>query len=662
MLSQLVDALLPGVPASPEGAAYPAGTAIGVDRTVQEIAEGLPEGHRRAFATLLRAVDSPWLNLVLSGRPVRFSRLSAAERQRYLRSMAESRLAVKRKGFQAVKQIALGAYYSEPVPGGGHPLWSRIHYAPAASAGVAPDPLADVGPVRPDGDLEESADVCVIGSGAGGSVIAARLAEAGFRVVVLEAGEWFDARAYPRVEREAHDRLYLGRGIVPTRDAAFGLLAGEAVGGGTAVNWMACLPPLPIARREWAREGGMAGIDGPEFDRAYATVVDRLAVSTRESDVNPSNDALRRGSAALGYREGVDWRVIPRNAQGCRSRCGSCMFGCPYDGRRSTTVTYLADALRAGTRLYASTRAERLRVEGGRARGVDAVYAAGGRRHRIVVRSRAVVVAAGGLQTPALLLRSGVRGPGVGRGLRLDPTTALVGEFAGPVRTWEGPLQTIAVHRFQRSDAEEHGPWIEVAPAHPGLAATAVPWIGAEDHRRLMERLEHVATPIVLVRDVGEGRVSIDSAGRPVFDYTLTTRDRRNLLRGMVESARILRAAGATRLLSLQTPYVEVGEGKATVTEAEFDAFVAGVERAGVREHAIPLYSAHPIGSARAGTDPRSSTARPTGEVHGVEGLWIGDGSLLPSAPGANPMMSILAVAERTAVHLRASLGGTGHS
>ncbi|NNN18013.1 MAG: GMC oxidoreductase, partial [Thermoplasmata archaeon] len=240
-----------------------------------------------------------------------------------------------------------------------------------------------------------------------------------------------------------------------------------------------------------------------------------------------------------------------------------------------------------------------------------------------------------------------------------DPTTAVAGEFPTPVRTWVGPPQTIGVYRFQTSDAGAHGPWIEVAPAHPGLSAIALPWEGAEDFRRLMERIEYVATPIVLVRDVGEGRVTIDSEGRPRFDYVLTRRDRQNLVRGMVETARILRAGGATRLLSLQIPYAEAGDGTSSLSEGALDRFIAQVERVGIRDNGTALFSAHPIGSARAGRDPRTSAARPSGEVHDIEGLWIGDGSLLPSAPGANPMMSILAMAQRTADRLLAQLGAS---
>ncbi|HTS32452.1 MAG TPA: GMC family oxidoreductase N-terminal domain-containing protein [Thermoplasmata archaeon] len=658
-LTALVDSLLPASGEPGPGSPYPAASEVGVDRDVAEMVDGLPVTERAEFATLLRAVESRGINFLLSGRAVRFTRLTPAQREAYLQGMSRSRLALKRKGFHAVKRLAAGLYFSRPTTGEGHPLWERIHYQPPPLPGDVPDPLAGVSPVRPDHDVEEVADLCVVGSGAGGSVIASRVAAAGYRVVVLEAGGWFAGLRYPRSEQEAHDRLFVGRGILTNSDHSIGILSGEAVGGGTAINWMTCLPPRPEARAEWAHEAGMLGSDGPEFDRAYRAVSERLHVSTTESDVNPSNDALRRGCLALGYRQGVDWDIIARNAVGCRSRCGFCTFGCPYAARQGTLTTFLADAFSRGARLYASTRAETVDVERGRATGVQAVYREGGRACRVRVRARAVVVAGGALQTPALLLRSGVRFAGVGAGLRLDPTTALAAEFASEVRTWEGPHQTVGVYRFQSTDAGAHGPWIEVAPTHPGLAAIALPWEGAAPFRRQIERLERVATPIVLVRDVGEGRVTIDREGRPAFHYALTRRDRQNLVRGMVETARILQAAGAVRISSLHTPQVEVGDGTRSVSPAALDRFIAEVQSRGIVPNAVALFSAHPMGSARAGTDPRRSAARATGEVHGVDGLWIGDGSLLPSAPGANPMMSILALAWRTSDALLARLGGT---
>ena len=651
-LTALVDTFVPGAPADAGGSAYPSASQEGVDRTIEQRVLELPHRERKAFDALLSTLDSPALNLLLSGRAVRFRDLPGPERERLLYSWATSRWGVKRRGFHAMKRLVGGIYFSGPLASGGHPLWERIRYRLPPPTGASADPLAGFSPIRPDTDGEESTDVCVIGSGAGGSLIAAKLARAGYRVTILEAGGWLRPSEYPRVEREAYDRLFFGRALVTTGDGAFGLLAGATVGGSTTINWMTCLPPLPEARAEWARDGGLNVVDRGPFDAALAEVGQRLSVSAAESVRNASNQTLERGCVALGYRQGVDWEVISRNALGCEARCGFCTFGCPYGAKQSVATTYLKDALAAGARLYPDTRAESIELYADGVRGVRAKVQVGTRSVRLQVRSRAVVVAAGALQTPALLLRSGIRHRGVGTGLRLDPTTALAGEFPDPIRTWEGPHQTIRVSRFQGTDPEAHGPWIEVAPAHPGLSAIAVPWTSASDYRRLLERSERVATPIVLVRDVGEGRVTVDSDGRPEFEYQLTPRDRRNLVRGLVETAQILAAAGATRLLSLQVPYAESGDGSRPVTAAELDRFVDDVERRGIRENSVALFSAHPMGSARAGRDPRTSAARPSGEVHGVDGLWIGDGSLLPSAPGANPMMSILGLASLTADHL----------
>lgn len=656
-LSALVDTLLPASSADDGGAAYPRATAAGLDQEIAGIVRGLSPAEQRGFSRFLSTLDSRIMNLILSGRPVRFQNLSPLDRERYLRGWATSRIPLKRQGFQAIKRLAVGQYFSGPVSGAPNPLWERIHYELPPTAARGPDPLEGLSPIRPDTDVDARVDACVIGSGAGGGVIAERLVHAGYTTAILEAGAWYPHRAYPRIERDARDHLFAGRGLLTTQNGAIGILAGETVGGGTSINWMTCLPPVPEARSEWALQGGMEGVNGPDFDRDLQAVSQRIRVSTDESDVNANNDSLRRGCVALGFRQGIDWDVIPRNAIGCAGRCGFCTFGCPYAARQSGPVTFLRDALLGGGRLYASTRAEEIELSGGRVTGVRAAFREGATTHQIHLRTRTVVVAAGALQTPALLLRSGIRHPGVGMGLRLDPTTALAGEFPSPVRTWVGPHQTIGVYRFQRSDTGAHGPWIEVAPAHPGLSAIGVPWAGAEDFRRLMERLEYVADPIVLVRDVGEGRVTLDSDGRPRFSYVLTPRDRRNLLRGVIEAAALLRAAGATRLLSLQSPYAEVGGCGQSLSEAELDRFVAQVERIGMRDNAAALFSAHPMGSARAGPNPRTSAARPSGEVHGVEGLWIGDASLLPSAPGANPMLSILAVARRTAGRLIAQLG-----
>src|SRR5712691_11838337 len=664
-LRVLADTLVPSLAVSPDPDGFYGRKAsdLAVEEDVARIIERYLSPEQRAdFRRLLRTVESPMANLLLSARPTRFSTESEAKRERFLLGWAHSRLGIKRQGFQAVKRLVLFLTYAKALDGGVNPNWPSIGYTgpPSAMSSPARHPSdVRIEPLIPTDETTLDADVCVVGSGAGGSVIAAKLAEAGHRVVVLEAGSYLTADTFRQREAEAYDTMFQGHGVLTTTDLAFSVLAGQTAGGSSTINWMTCLKPPPWAREEWERESGMTGVASSVFDSFLDDVWSRLHVNVEESLVNPSNDVLRRGSEALGYRERVDYDVIPRNSQGCHARCDFCFFGCVYNAKQSPLVTYLPDAYRAGARFLFDTKAERVVIEAGEARGVEAVFRHDGREVPVHIRSRAVVAAGSAIQTPALLLRSGIRFPGVGQGLRLDPTTALFGEFPRPIRMWSGPMQTIVVHRFQGSDEGHHGPWLESAPGHPGLAALAIPWSGGRAHKDAMRRLARAASTIVLVRDVAEGRVTIDARGEPILGYQLSSRDRRNLTRGLQEAARLHRAAGACRIGSLHLRECSAGDGSSPIRPGELDAFIDRVGRLGVRENALGLFSAHPMGSARAGLDPRTSAAGPTGECHEVRNLWIGDGSLLPTAPGVNPMISIMALAARMTGFVHERLAAT---
>jgi choline dehydrogenase-like flavoprotein len=665
VLATLCDALIPRLDVRPDPTGFYARSAtdLGVDGDVARIAETYFSAEQRSdFRRLLHTVDSPVLNLLLGARPLRFSKLDGSAQEGYLLGWARSRLVTKRKGFQAIKRLVAFLHYAKVLETGINPTWSAIGYDPpndAARTGQrTPDALRIV-PIVPDRETQFQADVCIVGTGAGGGVIAAFLAKAGFTVLVLEAGPFRTPETFTQREADAYDAMFQGHGLLTTKDLAFNILAGQTAGGSTTVNWMTSLKPPKWAREEWEREAGMEGLTSASFESLVDEVWSRVHVTTSESQLNPCNAILRRGAEALGYRTGVDFDVIARNAVDCRERCDFCPFGCVYSAKQSTLATYLPDAFQAGARFLFDTKAEHVVIGDGEARGVEAVHHSAGSVVPIHVRARTVVVAGGAIQTPALLLRSGVRFPGVGQGLRLDPTTALFGEFSDPVLPWKGPMQTIAVLRFQDGDRGHHGPWIEVAPAHPGLSALAYPWRGGRDHKEAMTRLARGGNGIVLVRDWGEGRVTIDRRGEPVLDYRLDPRDARNLVEGLVELAKIYHAAGARRMATLHLDDVSVGDGTTPISRSALESFLERIRTAGVRPHHVALFSAHPMGSARAGLRQDSSAAKPTGECHEVRNLWIGDGSILPTAPGVNPMISIMSLARRTGAFIANRLSAT---
>ncbi|HZY91953.1 MAG TPA: GMC family oxidoreductase N-terminal domain-containing protein [Thermoplasmata archaeon] len=658
-LSALVETVAPaGVGPADHAELFKLGaTARGVDVEVARLwSDYFPVAQRAAFVRLLRTVESPVWNLILTGRPRRFTALSGPERERYLVGWATSRLGAKRQGFQSVKRLANFLFYALPDARGTNPVWADVGYAASEVSEASREVQAAFPPgVSPDGvqgDL--TCDVCVVGSGAGGSVIASALARAGRRVVIVESGPYRDRGSFTGREAESTESMFQRHGLLTTTDLAFQVLAGETAGGSTTINWMTCLRPSATVRAEWERLGAV-GAGTKDFDAHLEAVWARLGVGREESDVNPSNEVLRRGAERLGFALGSDYDIIDRNAVGCQRRCDYCTYGCPYDAKRSSLVTYLADALAAGARLLCHSRAERVLLEGGRAVGVEIRRRSDAGTDRSVVHARCVVLAGGAVQTPALLLRSGIRHAGVGRGLRLHPTTALLGEFPYPIETWKGPMQTVVIRRFVHADAEEHGPWLESAPAHPGLAALATPWEGGAAHKEAMTRFPRTAATIVLIRDVGEGRVGTDRAGEAELTYRLARRDRENLTRGLIEAARIHRAAGAQRIQTLHARPISVGNGQAPLADREFEQFLEEVRRAGIVENAVQLFSAHPTGSARIGVSSATAAVDARGACFGVENLWVGDGALLPSAPGVNPMITIMAFARRTADAILAS-------
>ncbi len=611
---------------------------------------------RAGFRRFLRTVESPGWNLLLGGRAVRFSALGHEAREAYLLSWANSRIGAKRSGFQAVKRLAMFLYYTDGLGAPGGPESLEIGYdyrAPAALANDhAPQPV--VRSETAEGIRELTADVCVVGSGAGGALIAAYLARAGHKVVVLEAGPFRSSGSFPATEGAAYAEVVEGRGLLATGNLGFQILAGRGAGGSTTINWMTSLPPPKPVRLEWQERFGLEGIATPEFDGFVNEVQRRLHVQVEESVRNPANDVLWSGCTRLGYAAGMDFEVIPRNSLGCNGRCDGCTFGCRFEAKQSALNTYLVDALRAGARLICDAQADRVLVHDGRAVGVEASVGLPETRRPLTVRAPTVVVSAGAIQTPALLLRSGLRLPGVGHHLHLHPTTALFGEFAHPIRMWDGPMQTVVVRRFQNDDPVLHGPWIEAAPAHPGLSALGLPWLGGLAHRERMARLAHASATIALVRDVGEGRIEIDAQGRPAISYRLHSRDRANLVHGIIEAARINLAAGAVRIGSLHQDPCEISAEAGGASSGAFDRFAEKVRRLGIRENRLLLFSAHPTGTARLGSETSDATGKPTGEVRGVDNLWIGDGSALPSAPGVNPMITIMSLARGTAGFIEA--------
>ena len=659
-LEAVCDALIPSV-APPNGATDPYGlyarSAHDLDiagLAARLLAEESPET-QASFRQLLDLLANPLAGILLYGRPKSFLSMPPAEREAALRRMSTSAVATVRQGFQGIKRLATLLFYSAPGADGANPNWPALDYTPAPPpppASAAPKRIRTL-PITADTTL--TADAIVIGSGAGGSVVAAELAAAGKDVLILEKGGYYNEADFNGAELEGMQKLYLRRGLLTTQDLGMVVLAGSCLGGGTLVNWSTSLRTPPDVLEEWERDHGLTGVAGTEYQQGFEVAERRIGVNATDSEPNPNNEALRRGCEALGY----SWRTIPRNASDCQQRCGACGYGCPHARKQSTMLTFLQDASDRGARVVVRCNVARVLVEAGRAVGVEgsALDEVTGQRHRVVVRAPLVVVAAGSVESPALLLRSGLTNPNIGRHLRLHPVAPMIGYYDEPIRPWQGSLQTILSDQFARIRGG-HGLRFEVMPAHPGLLGFSMPWEGGQAHKREMLRIKHVATYIVLTRDTGEGRIILDKQGDPIVQYWPNATDRGHLVRGMQEVTRIIFAGGGTEAATVNTPRVSFaseGNKPGAVSEAKLKTFLAAIERHGVIPNRLGLGTAHQMSTCRLGADRSTSVADPYGQVHGVRGLYIGDASGFPTASGVNPMLSTMALAYRVAQQIKAS-------
>jgi choline dehydrogenase-like flavoprotein len=497
----------------------------------------------------------------------------------------------------------------------------------------------------PDRDLELTADVCVVGSGAGGGAAAAVLAAAGQDVLVLEAGGYYDDADFDGAELSGFHNLYLDRGFASTADRSVGLLAGECVGGGTVVNYCTSFRTPDEVRSEWAA-AGVPWFTSEEYTRSLDVVCARLHVNLDHNRISAREAVLDRGLRSLGWH--VD--AMPRNVIGCDQGkvCGYCGLGCAIGAKQSTAKTWLVDAQASGARIFANTRATRVRIAAGAVTAVEAESLSG---HRVTIRCKAAVVACGAIHTPALLLRSGLRNEHIGKHLHLHPVSNVCGVFDEEIRPWEGTMQAIYSDEHRRMTGN-FGVKYETTALQPVIAAAVLPWREPRQYRALLEKLSHTSAIGVLLRDRDSGRVTTDRTGAPVTHYALSQFDRRHLRSGFIGAARILEAAGASLIYSPHAKFCAYQPG----VRGSLDSFTREMDAAGWSSGQVALFSFHIMGTARLGDSPATSATNPAGETWEVQNLYVMDGASFPSASGVNPMISIAAIAHHNARTLAAKL------
>jgi len=494
-------------------------------------------------------------------------------------------------------------------------------------------------------DLALSAEVCVIGSGAGGAVVANELAEAGRDVVLLEQGGYYTKDDFTQREDEMMPLLYEDMGQRATVDQSILILQGRNVGGSTVHNLCYCFrTPEPILEK-WRREAGVRDLAPADLLPSFKRVERMLKVKPiRPDEVNPLNNKIREGCEKLGY----SGFVTNHNRENC-TRSGFCLLGCPFDAKQSMLITYVPAADRAGARIYANCAVRRLVSEAGRVRRVEGEVtdALGRPRHRIHVTAPLVVLCAGAINTPALLLSSGIANANgrVGTDLHLHPSVLMSGIYDEDIYGYRGIPQSYYVDEFIDLERDPDSGYI-LMPVYgfPVMTATQLPGFGRA-HFQFMRQYHRMVGILVLLHDQSSGQVRVDRRGRPQITYSLTPKEQALCAEGLQHCAEILFASGATTVMAPYTHPLILAAG---------DPLDAIRER-GVRQGDIPIASTHPQSTCAMGEDRQRAVVNSYGQSHELPNLFICDMSVFPSSLGAPPQITTASLADRTAQYIKAN-------
>jgi len=638
-LNAICEALIPSIDQTNDKDGYWKRSPQDLDLApkIIKIIEGQADEEQAEFNQLLNLLSSRFLGLTWWGALKSAPNLSIQQREKLLQSWSTSKFNPLRKGFVTLKKLAGYLYYgySETTH---NPNWKSLNY---------PGPL--VGPrrgIQPIKTLKVSSektldcDTVIIGSGAGGGVVAGILAKAGQKVIVLEKGNYLANYQMNQKECEMIGKLYEQGGALVSQDGGTTVFAGSCLGGGTTVNWTGAFRTPDHVLHEWATEHDNPHFIDKDYKNCFKAVEKRTNVNTHSSPHNHQNQTIVNASKTLGYH----CDTIPRNVKGCHyndcHQCGYCTFGCSYANKQSTTQTFLYDAFEQGAIIMANTEVERITIQNGTAKGVVAYHTdENGDEWQIRVNAKKVVVSAGSIHTPALLLRSGLQHPQIGKNLYLHPTVPIIGLYEEECTPWFGSMMSAVSNEFTELNGH-YGFKMETPPIHVGTFALALPWLSGKQYKEDMLAASNSSALISLVRDRDGGSITLNKKARPVINYTLSAFDKLHLIKGMQEGIRMHAANGALEARVLHNQMLQYNPQTDNI-----DEFLAKIPHKKWDTNHFQLFTAHQMGTCRMGGNSKNSPLKPNGESWEVKNLFVADASTFPSASGANPMLSIQAIA-----------------
>jgi choline dehydrogenase-like flavoprotein len=468
----------------------------------------------------------------------------------------------------------------------------------------------------------ECVDVCIVGSGAGGSVIAHAAASRGLRTLVLERGPRVNPEQFTHSELDMMPLLYKDGGMQLNSSMDLFVLQGSCVGGSTVLSNMVMVRPEQTVFADWARFG--AEYAAEELEARFDEVATELRVARAPHD-NVSRSTLRYVQAARALGLSPMWML--KALGDCRG-CGYCNSGCSFGSKLDASQTYLRWAEQRGARVLPETEVVRVRHSRGFADGIEARV--GRAAEPLRVRARVVVVCAGAIGSSALLLRSGIV-RNVGTRVSFNAGSMMLADFEEPLDAYDADQMT----------AYLRGPGFLVEVTHnpPMAAALTTPgWFG--DHGGLMARSRHLAYAGALVPTAPSGRVVMSRVfGHEETRFRMSGRELSRLKLGLRSIAQVFFAAGARQVVLPTHRFIALESARE----------LSRIDTAFSKPNQLSLGSAHPQGGNPVCRDARLGVVDERLRVHGFGNLFVCDASVFPSCIGVNPIHTIMALAKLSA-------------
>ncbi|KAI1455749.1 long-chain fatty alcohol dehydrogenase [Annulohypoxylon moriforme] len=644
--------------------ARPSDNKLFVER-IKKVIYSLSPGPRVQLYRTLSLIMTHLGSLISTGHFTPFNKQSLAVRESILRSWQNSWFFLWPMLARTFVQLgALTWSLSEPLF---HELAGYKYRIEGSS--WEPAPALDFGFLEFGASSQPASietDIVIVGSGCGGGVCAKILAEAGHRVLVIDKGYYMPPSQLPQ---DSSDMQCDGKnGSYASVDGSMVVVAGGCWGGGGTINYSVGIPVPDFVRKEWADINGLEFFTTQDFQDSIERVSGFTSVGKFEPQHNHANRVLLEGSQKLGWRA----QSCSRNTT-ANHTCGSrCCNGCRESKKQGPAVTWLPAAVKSGARCIEGFEVSQVLFKDagpggpGEATGVVGKWTSRDEdgnfnderkpkiQRQVHVKAKKVIVSAGSLHTPLILSKSGLKNPHIGKNLHGHPLCGMAAVFDEDVCGWEGEMISSVGLEFDNLDGKGHGVRVEPTSMLPNTAMWHVPWRNGLQFKLDALKYRRMNAFMTLVRDRDTGSVTENpDDGSPVIDYTVSPFDRSNLVVGLVAIAKICYVQGAMELLPMAPgvpPFTctKPVHGR-DVNDPDFAKWVARLQAADLKPSASVFGCAHQMSTCRMSSSPAGGVVDEHGKVWGTENLYIADASVFPSASGVNPMVTIMAIADRIA-------------